>query len=65
METLAVFQLFVYAHHPHPFFNFLSFFNLCSVVIAVSGKINFTALLCREFNLFLRISLHLSLATEA
>ena len=46
METLAVFQLFVYAHHPHPFFNFLSFFNLCSVVIAVSGKINFTALLC-------------------
>ena len=29
-------------------------FNFWSVVRVVSGKINFTALLCREFNLFLR-----------
>ena len=29
-------------------------FNLWSVVRVVSGKINFIALMCREFNLFLR-----------
>ena len=33
-------------------------FNFWSVVRVVSRKINFTALLCREFNLFLRTSLH-------
>ena len=32
-------------------------FNFWSVVRVASGKINFTALLCREFNLFLRTSL--------
>ena len=30
--------------------------NFCSVVRVVSGRINFTALLCRESNLFLRTS---------
>ena len=33
-------------------------FNFWSVVRVLSGRINFTALLCREFNLFLRISQH-------
>ena len=32
--------------------------NFWSVVRDVSGRIKFTALLCREFNLFLRTSLH-------
>ena len=36
-------------------------FNVWSEVRIVFGKINFTALLCREFNLFLRASLHPSL----
>ena len=40
-------------------------FNFWSVVRVVSGKTNFTALLCREFNLFLRTSLHLSHTTDA
>ena len=39
--------------------------NFWSVVRAVSGKINFTALLCREFNIFLRRSLHLFHTTDA
>ena len=39
-------------------------FNFRSVVRVVSGKINFTALLCREFNLFLRTSLHPSHTTD-
>ena len=40
-------------------------FNFWSVVRVVSGRINFTALLCREFNLFLRTSLHPSYTTDA
>ena len=35
-------------------------FNFWSVIGVVSGKINFTALLCREFNIFLRTSLRLT-----
>ena len=33
-----------------------SVLNLWSVVRVVSGKINFTVLLCRKYNLFLRTS---------
>ena len=40
-------------------------FNFWSVVRVVSGRIIFTALLCREFNLFLRTSLHPSHTTDA
>ena len=40
-------------------------FNFWSVVRVVSGKFNFIGLLCRKFNLFLRISLHPSSATDA
>ena len=40
-------------------------FNFWSVVRVVSGRINFTAVLCREFNLFLRTSLHPSHTTDA
>jgi len=40
-------------------------FNFRSVVTVVSGKINFTAFLCRECDLFfLRTSLHLSYMTR-
>ena len=39
-------------------------FNFWSVVRVVSGKINFTALLCRELNLFLRTSLQRQTVTE-
>ena len=35
-------------------------FNFWSIIRVVSGKINFTALLCRECNLFLRPSLRLT-----
>ena len=41
------------------------FFNFWSVVGVVSGNIKFTTLLCREFNLLLRTSLHLSHTTDA
>ena len=40
-------------------------FNFWSVVRVVFGKINFTALLCREFNLLLRTWLHPSHTTDA
>ena len=40
-------------------------FNFQSVVRVVSGRINFTALLCREFNLFSRTSLHPFHTTDA
>ena len=40
-------------------------FNFRSVVRVVFGKINFTALLCREFNLLLRTWLHPSHTTDA
>ena len=40
-------------------------FNFWSVVSVVSGNINLTAVLCREFNLFLRTSLHPSHKTDA
>ena len=40
-------------------------FNIWSVVTVVSGQINFTALLCKEFNLFSRASLHPSHSTDA
>ena len=38
------------AHYSHLFY-------FWSVVRVVSGKINFTGLLCREFNIFLRTSI--------
>ena len=41
-----------------------SILNFWSVVRVVSGKINFTVLLCREYNLFLRTSLHPSHTTD-
>ena len=44
-------------------FNFWSVVRV--VVRVVSGKINFTVLLCREFNLLLRTLLHPSHATDA
>ena len=40
-------------------------FNFWSVVRVVSGRINFTPLLWREFNLILRTSLHPSHTTDA
>ena len=40
-------------------------FNFWPVVRVVSGRINFTAFHCREFNLFLRTLLHLSHMTDA
>ena len=40
-------------------------FSFWSVIRVVSGRINITALLCREFNLFLRTLLHPSHTTDA
>ena len=40
-------------------------FNLLSVVRMVCRKINCAALVCREFNLFLMMSLHSSHLTDA
>ena len=40
-------------------------FNFWSVVRVVCGRINFAALLCREFNISLRTSLHPSHTTDA
>ena len=57
-QTFVIFRLFFVRSL------FSSPLNFWSVVRVLSGRINFTAVLCREFNLFLRTSLHPSHTTD-